>query len=490
MTRLPNFLTDHAVEVSRVTSQLDEIGCIGLVVLDACRTPQFPGWPEMKGGSSELFGLKSSGASGLFIAYAAQDGQPAETLPQSGMSVFTYNLINQLNHHSSVGSGLNDIFDTIQTKVFRETGRRQRPHTSNQLVEVRSADIHLVPRPENMEKCPTDEVLPSTKQQLATSVDELARRVYMAVLATEAVYYPPAERASFLEGQTRTFSRFLMHRQHPDSEHVVVMDIATSNTIIVAYRGTADLADLWTDVKYPAVPVLGGKIHKGFFDRCREYDRVLPLREIARWLEEGKHVVMTGHSLGGAIAMVNTLRLFEEETLDSQLQKGLACITFASPLVGDKALQSNVNKKGYAKHFFTYVYETDIVPRILLLKEDLQSKLQTGLKGIPIIQWATSMATDLLKNRFKGWLSAYIGEGAAGYVADVPGQLGAWAWQEFNPPYVPFGAYYFCKGGQVKSSDDDDIVKAFMQQSEPNLESLMNHEMKRYASALEALRGK
>jgi len=353
---------------------------------------------------------------------------------------------------------------------------------------------HLRPRPEHMEKCPTREVLPTTKHELRISADELARHVYMTVLATEAVYHPPSERSNFMQRQTRSFSRFLIPRNHPQSEHVLVMDVATSNTVIVAYRGTADLTDLWTDMKYPAVPVLGGKVHKGFYDRCKEYDAVLPLIHIAEWIKAGKHVVFTGHSLGGASAIVNTLRLLEEEMLDAQLRDSLACITFASPLVGDKDLQSYVNKHRYAKHFFTYVYETDIVPRILLLKEDLQNKLHKGLTGMKFFEWASEKTTEFLQVRLKDWLSGFVGNAAAGVAVNGASQLGqqfgAWAWEEFNPPYFPFGAYFFCKDGAVKHSDDDAIVKAYMKEITPNLESLMNHEMRRYASALEALRGK
>ena len=310
-----------------------------------------------------------SDSSGLYMVYAAADGQPAETKPRAGMSMYTHHLVEQLNDSSSIGIGLNEIFSRVRSKVVSDTGRRQKPYMADHLLDVQDRDIHLRPRPEHMEKCPTSQVLPILNSKLDVSTDELARRVYMAVLATEAVYVAPSERADFLDQQTRSFSRFLIPRQHPQSEYVLVMDVATSNTVIVAYRGTADLADLWTDVKYPAVPVLGGKVHKGFYDRCKEYDEVLPLSEIAAWLKDGKQVVLTGHSLGGASAIVNTLRLFEEETLDASYRDALACITFASPLVGDKALQSHVHKHGYSRHFFTYVYETDIVPRILLLKE-------------------------------------------------------------------------------------------------------------------------
>ena len=58
-----------------------------------------------------------------------------------------------------------------------------------------------------------------------------------------------------------------------------------------------------------------------------------------------------------------------------------------------------------------------------------------------VFEWAQNKTTEILKDRFKGWLTAYVGNEAAGYAADMAGQgantLGAWAWEEFNPQLLP-----------------------------------------------------
>ena len=463
--------------------------------------PMLLSFGNMPGGSSSGLKVEAKG-SGLYVVYASEEGEPAITgrTEHNGLSVFTHHLIKELNDSDSIDAGLNDIFEEVRRQVREDTssyGRAQTPVGINQLTGgLKTKHIRLRPRPESTVSCPTSKVLPgiSDSLQLAISGEELARRVYMAILATEAVYYPPAERTKFLYSQSRTFSQYLIPRPQPQSEHVLVLDVAMSNTVIVAYQGTADLTDLWTDLKYPATPVLGGKVHKGFYDRATYYnDNTLSLSLIAKWLGEGKDVVMTGHSLGGATAIVNTLRILDEQVLDADLHGHLACVTFASPLVGDKQLQKNVNKQGYTKHFFTYVYETDIVPRVLLLKEDLQKTLQTRLKGMKFFEWAQEKIIGEIKSRFKGWLSGFVSEAAAGHATDMAsegaGMLSAWVWEEYNPPYFPFRAYYFCKGVEIKHLGDDDMVTAYMKQSsKPEMKIFMNHQMSRYAAALEALR--
>ena len=82
-------------QVNRVVDALAETGSIGVLILDACRTPQLPGWPKPKGClicyTAQLLtsalvavpclcsggqrGLAQIESSGLYVAYAASPGQ-------------------------------------------------------------------------------------------------------------------------------------------------------------------------------------------------------------------------------------------------------------------------------------------------------------------------------------------------------------------------------------------------------------------------------
>ena len=109
---------------------------------------------------------------------------------------------------------------------------------------------------------------------------------------------------------------------------------------VVSFRGTANVQDWMTNLRYSLTPVdfpqaegrePTGKVHQGFLDAFRsvrgQVDRYLP------WAE-GLPIFITGHSLGGALATLGAANL-------SSL--GLAaCYTFGAPRVGDKGFCSSL----------------------------------------------------------------------------------------------------------------------------------------------------
>ena len=83
-----------------------------------------------------------------------------------------------------------------------------------------------------------------------------------------------------------------------DTQAILLTD---SQLTILAYRGTKGLRDLLTDLRYIKADFPGGgRVHRGFlaaFNQVRD--------KVARDLEKtGLPVVMTGHSLGAALAVM------------------------------------------------------------------------------------------------------------------------------------------------------------------------------------------
>ncbi|WFB51049.1 lipase family protein [Vibrio coralliilyticus] len=106
--------------------------------------------------------------------------------------------------------------------------------------------------------------------------------------------------------------------------------VKTNQFYVLAFRGTE--ATSLRDIKSDANAVLTkcdtkGFVHAGFNDAYADVKNVIAekLKEIE---DEGKPLLITGHSLGGAIATIAAKRL--------KFKSGIAaCYTFGSPRVGD-----------------------------------------------------------------------------------------------------------------------------------------------------------
>ena len=130
-------------------------------------------------------------------------------------------------------------------------------------------------------------------------------------------------------------------------------DESECGMLVLAFRGTEkSLRDWKTDLRARLVPARDerkpGLIHQGFQE---SYYAVETQVEAALAGFPGEPLYLTGHSLGGALAVVAT-RFLDAGSL-------AACYTFGSPRVGDLSL---------AKEFRTPIYRmvnaADAVPRL------------------------------------------------------------------------------------------------------------------------------
>jgi len=128
--------------------------------------------------------------------------------------------------------------------------------------------------------------------------------------------------------------------------------------LILAFRGTSSVEDFITDAKIKLIPGPkdNGRIHEGFKTGL---DKVW--NEVWRSMGRARRkrtIWVTGHSLGGALALTAAARLHFEK---SQPINGL--YTFGQPRVGDPDFTTACNR-AFGDRYFRFVHNNDIVPRI------------------------------------------------------------------------------------------------------------------------------
>ena len=164
---------------------------------------------------------------------------------------------------------------------------------------------------------------------------------------------------------------------------------------VLAFRGTEpdEISDVLADLKaWPAGAMTHGKVHTGFKD---EVDKLWD--DIVKHYKShpNKTFLITGHSLGAAMATIATSR-FEEFTDVHQLT------TFGSPRVGTRAFVKNIETPHYR-----FVNNNDIVCRVPLAL--MGYKHHGTLQYINFYGHVRKMTGwQLLKDRWRGWRSGVL----------------------------------------------------------------------------------
>lgn len=173
----------------------------------------------------------------------------------------------------------------------------------------------------------------------------------------------------------------------PTTQVFTFQNTATDpNVIVVAFRGSFEIGDWLVDLNVSWYNIEGiGHIHNGFMQALglqqdTDWPKDLPprpdnhqfayytlrqlLRDIAKENDKARFII-TGHSLGGALAalFVTILAFHGESALLKKLQ---AVYTFGQPRAGDRhfaQFMNNLTKK-YGFHYYRYIYSFDMVPRV------------------------------------------------------------------------------------------------------------------------------
>jgi hypothetical protein len=130
--------------------------------------------------------------------------------------------------------------------------------------------------------------------------------------------------------------------------------------MVIAFRGTADARDWLTDLECAWDIEDGCRVHRGFA-RALDSAQARVSGEIISALGDGLRVWLTGHSLGGALAMLCAWRFF----MAHHQAPFAGLYTFGQPRVGDGAFRAsyNTNPELFGATF-RIVHANDVVPRI------------------------------------------------------------------------------------------------------------------------------
>jgi len=155
----------------------------------------------------------------------------------------------------------------------------------------------------------------------------------------------------------------------PETDTRVLVVEQDDGSIIIAFRGTADIRNWLTDADCVRATLVESaefgvcKVHAGFL---AAYESIIsPLtahlrKNAALCRDAATPLHVTGHSLGGALALLAALELKRQGFNVAQVY------TFGQPRVGNAAFK-RLYEKALGDRTFRVVYEEDIVPRVPLL---------------------------------------------------------------------------------------------------------------------------
>ncbi|CAL1367875.1 unnamed protein product [Linum trigynum] len=183
----------------------------------------------------------------------------------------------------------------------------------------------------------------------------------------------------------------------PPGKQLFVTEKLRSSEVIFGFPGSwnasdwiskAPFGEVEVDLQlFPSILYIGlreiGAVNEAFL---RRFKALLAspqfVAEVEKARRESKQVIFTGHSAGGPTAILATLWFLEKYKNASSPILPL-CLTFGSPLVGDRFLNHAVNRENWSKQFIHFVMRYDIVPRISLSQlqpNHQQQQLQDALK--------------------------------------------------------------------------------------------------------------
>ncbi|KAJ4910438.1 Protein EDS1B [Raphanus sativus] len=179
-----------------------------------------------------------------------------------------------------------------------------------------------------------------------------------------------------------------------------------------------------------------------------------------------RRIVFTGHSSGGATAILATVwyleTFFTKKSSNEFSFPEPLCLTFGAPLVGDYVFKHALGRENWGRLFFNFVTIFDIVPRIMLApKASTKQALPYALSLLgrrASIQENDQTIADFYATVMKDVETAarqanceLIGDGGNAFLETFSSFL------ELSP-YRPAGTFVFSTGTRLVAMDNSDVI--------------------------------
>ncbi len=171
---------------------------------------------------------------------------------------------------------------------------------------------------------------------------------------------------------------------------------STPSAVLVSFRGTAGVSDWLRDLAVFSTKVDYGSVHRGFYFGFKQASTQLT-NVLQQVNAKNKNLVLTGHSLGGALATIAAAE-WEDE------YKVSAVYTFGQPAVGKTDFRSFMGGLGLG--FNRIVNDDDIVTRVPPGYVHIGKLSRLGARGgVPHESIATAAEVDtpmMSETQFRG----------------------------------------------------------------------------------------
>lgn len=190
----------------------------------------------------------------------------------------------------------------------------------------------------------------------------------------------------------------VLHRPETDTQGFVACrrDENGTGMVVISFRGTKQIRDWMTNLNIGIFPIkdprngtIIGNMHEGFHQAYRPvHDEILDrLKD-----QQDLPLYITGHSLGGALAVIATWYQSSERLA--------ACYTFGAPRVGDHGLMDR-----FKTPIYRIVNGPDPVPMVPpsgFALDIIKASIKLIGKILPLWGWADWFTTRLLRvQRFR-----------------------------------------------------------------------------------------